>query len=142
MEQKNWARGRELVGYLRYDTLGELELLNRIWELDRVFANYLLPQQKLVSKTRAGAKVIKKYDAPATPHQRATRDPTVGKMPVLRMNAEFRSIHPAALSRQILALTGRLEAISVAKRPAPVKPPVHDSFNPTFSHRSHAEVSN
>ena len=29
----------------------ELELLNQIWELDRVFTNYLLPQQKLVSKT-------------------------------------------------------------------------------------------
>jgi transposase InsO family protein len=68
VEQKNWSRVRELVGYLRYDTAAELELLNHIWELDRIFTNYLLPQQKLVSKTRHGARVTKIHDAPATPH--------------------------------------------------------------------------
>lgn len=71
VEQKNWARVRELVGYLRYDTAAELELLNEIWEHDRLFTNYLLPQQKLISKHRYGAKVTKKHDTPATPHQRA-----------------------------------------------------------------------
>lgn len=65
VEQKNWFRVREVVGYQRYDTLRELELLNRIWEQDRIFSNYLLPQQKLVSKTRYGAKVIKKHDRTA-----------------------------------------------------------------------------
>lgn len=34
VEQKNWARVRELVGYYRYDTAVELDLLNQIWELD------------------------------------------------------------------------------------------------------------
>lgn len=38
VEQKNWARVRELVGYLRYDTAAELEKLNEIWEQDRVFS--------------------------------------------------------------------------------------------------------
>lgn len=136
VEQKNWARVRELVGYLRYDTAGELELLNEIWELDRVFANYLLPQQKLISKTRQGAKVIKKHDAPKTPHQRACADPGVRKMPIIRMNAEFNKIHPAALSRQVLDLTGQLEAIAVAKKPATVKPAVSSTWNA----RPHAEI--
>jgi hypothetical protein len=44
VEQKNWTHVRELVGYLRYDTPAELALLDEIWELDRVFTNYLLPQ--------------------------------------------------------------------------------------------------
>lgn len=136
VEQKNWARVRELVGYLRYDTAAELDLLNQIWELDRVFTNYLLPQQKLISKTRHGAKVIKKHDAPATPHQRAARHPDVRKMPVIRMNAQFRNIKPAALSRQVLALTGRLEILALTKRPAPIKPPVNEAFN----HRTHPEI--
>jgi len=35
---------RELVGYLWDDTQAELEKLNKIWELDRVFTNYLLPR--------------------------------------------------------------------------------------------------
>jgi len=130
VEQKNWARVRELVGYLRYDTAGELELLNQIWELDRVFTNYLLPQQKLISKTRRGAKVIKKHDRGQTPHQRAVRHPAMRKMPVIRMNAQFKTIHPAAVSRQILAL-------AIAKKPAPVKPAVSSTWN----HRRHAEIA-
>src|SRR5690625_1506472 len=72
VEQKNWARVRELVGYLRYDTAAELELLNEIWEHDRLFTNYLLPQQKLISKHRYGAKVTKKHDTPATQTGRAS----------------------------------------------------------------------
>ena len=61
VEQKNWARVRELVGYYRYDTPAELATLNQIWELDAMFTNYLLPQQKLIFKQRTGAKVIKRY---------------------------------------------------------------------------------
>jgi hypothetical protein len=129
VEQKNWSRVRELVGYLRYDTVGELDLLNQIWELDRMFTNYLLPQQKLVSKTRHGAKVTKRHDTARTPHQRAITHPAVRRMPIIRMNAALKKIHPAALSRQILALTGRLEALAIAKRPAPVKPAVNQAWN-------------
>lgn len=115
VEQKNWSRVRELVGYQRYDSPEELELLNQIWELDRIFTNYLLPQQKLVSKTRHGAKVTKVHNRPATPHQRAVAHPAVRKMPVIRMNAAFKKIRVMALSQQILELTGRLEKLSVAK---------------------------
>ncbi|GAA4370752.1 integrase catalytic domain-containing protein [Paeniglutamicibacter cryotolerans] len=115
VEQKNWSRVRELVGYLRYDTPAELELLNEIWELDQVFTNYLLPQQKLVKKTRVGAKVTKVHDKPATPHQRALAHPDLKKMPAIRMNAAFKKIRVMALSRQIMALTGRLETLSKAK---------------------------
>lgn len=129
VEQKNWSRVRELVGYLRYDTAGELELLNQIWELDRIFTNYLLPQQKLVAKTRHGAKVSKKHDTARTPHQRAIAHPAVRKMPTIRMNAQFKKIHPVALSRQILALAGPLEALAIAKRPAPAKPAVNRAWN-------------
>jgi len=67
VKQKNWTHVRELVGYLRYDTPTELEKLNEIWELDRMFTNYLLPQQKLVFKKRNGAKVTKRYDTATTP---------------------------------------------------------------------------
>lgn len=129
VEQKNWARVRELVGYLRYDTPAELTLLNEIWELDRIFTNYLLPQQKLLSKHRYGAKVSKKHDAGATPHQRAIRHEKMRKRPIITMNAASKRIKPAALSRQILDLTGRLETLSVAKKPAPAKPAVNHAFN-------------
>lgn len=129
VEQKNWARVRELVGYLRYDTAGELDKLNEIWELDRVLTNYLLPQQKLIEKHRHGAKVTKKHDAPATPHQRAIAHPNMRKRPIISMNAEFKRIKPGALSRQILALTGQLETLAQAKKPALAKPRVNHAWN-------------
>ena len=75
----------------------ELALLNQIWELDRVFTNYLLPQQKLVFKQRNGAKVTKRYDTATTPHQRAITDENMRKRPVIQMNAEFKRIKPAAV---------------------------------------------
>jgi transposase InsO family protein len=129
VEQKNWSRVRELVGYLRYDTPAELELLNQIWELDRIFTNYLLPQQKLVSKVRVGAKVSKRHDAPATAHRRTAAAPDVSPMALIRMDTEYQKVRPAALSRQILSLTRRLETLSTAKQPAPVQPPVNEDWN-------------
>lgn len=133
VEQKNWARVRELVGYYRYDTAAELDLLNQIWELDAIFTNYLLPQQKLIFKQRRGAKVTKRYDTATTPHQRAAADPTVHKRPKIDMNAQLKRVKPAALSRQILALTSQLETLAQAKKAPRTQPPINHTFNPTLS---------
>ncbi|MDR7084833.1 hypothetical protein J2X01_004150 [Arthrobacter ginsengisoli] len=51
------------------------------------------------------------------------------KTPVIRMNAQYKRIRPAALSRRILELTGRLETLATAKQPAPVKPPANEQWN-------------
>lgn len=131
VEQKNWARVRELVGYYRYDTPAELEMLNRIWELDRVFTNYLLPQQKLIFKQRHGAKVTKRYDVATTPHQRAIAHQDVRARPKITMNAQFKRLKPAVLSRQILALTGQLETLTQAKKAPRTQPRVNHAWNHT-----------
>jgi hypothetical protein len=135
VEQKNWARVRELVGYYRYDTAAELAKLNEIWALDSAFTNYFLPQQKLVFKQRNGAK---RHDQAKTPHQRAVAHQDVGKAPVSAMNAAFRAIKPATLSRQILALTGQLEVLAQAKKAPRSKPPV----NAVWNARDHRRFSN
>ena len=110
---------REPVGYQRYDNAEELALLNQIRKLDRIFTDYLLAQQKLVHQTRKGAKVIKTHDKPATPYQRTVSHPNLKKMPVIRMNAQFKKIRVMALSQQILELTGRLENFPF-QSPAPL----------------------
>ncbi|MBG6185327.1 hypothetical protein IWX65_003306 [Arthrobacter sp. CAN_A214] len=109
--------------------------LNEIWELDAVFTNYLMPQQKLVSKERAGAKVIKKHDTAQTPHQRAIAHPDIHKRPVITMNAAFKHIKPLALSRQINALTAQLETLTTAKQ-APRTKPTLSSPAHAMSHTS------
>lgn len=61
--EQNWHIVRQTVGYHSFDTPAELELLNSIWELQRLLTNHFAPQQKLVKKVRNGAKISKKYDA-------------------------------------------------------------------------------
>jgi hypothetical protein len=70
VEQKNWSVVRRSVGYFRYDTRRELDLLNQLWPLTSTQVNLFLPQQKLASKTRTGAKLRKTYDSAMTPMQR------------------------------------------------------------------------
>lgn len=73
IEQKNWSVVRRCVGYSRYDTAPELDLLNQLWPLVSLQVNLLLSQQKLISKNRTGATVRKKHDTAATPLQRLHR---------------------------------------------------------------------
>jgi hypothetical protein len=70
VEQKNWSVVRRTVGYFRYDTRRELELLNQLWPLTSLQVNLFLPQQKLIAKTRTGATLRKTYDTATTPRQR------------------------------------------------------------------------
>jgi transposase InsO family protein len=129
VEQKNWTHVRELVGYLRFDTDRELDLLNRIWALDQTFTNYLLAQQKLVHKQRHGAKVTKKYDRAATPFTRACARKEITKAARSAMRATMAGIRPGDLFRQIRSLTEELEDMALSKAPAPIKPPVNRAFN-------------
>ena len=65
---------RRQVGYFRYDTRRELDLLNQLWPLSSLQVNLFLPQQKLATKTRTGALVRKTYDTAATPLKRLLTD--------------------------------------------------------------------
>jgi hypothetical protein len=129
VEQKNWTHVRELVGYLRFDTPAELSVLNRIWELDRLYTNYLLAQQKLVFKQRTGSKVQKRYDRAATPFQRARARDDVASRCQSQMAKTMGAIKPGKLYRQIRDLTKQLENLAVSKAPAPAKPRVNRAFN-------------
>ncbi|MEC5179227.1 hypothetical protein RCH07_000560, partial [Arthrobacter sp. CG_A4] len=107
----------QTVGYHRYDTPGELNLLNRIWELQRLLTNHFAPQQKLISKERNGAKITKKYDAPRTPFQRVLADEgAVRKTVKTRLTREDKPLNPAAIQRQVQALTAELLTLTTSKQ--------------------------
>jgi len=127
VEQKNWSVVRQAVGYHRYDTAAELALLNQIYALVRLQINFFSPQQKLVSKTRHGAKVTKKYDMAQTPYQRVLASPDISKKIKAALTAQYRQLNPAQIRRDILALNDQLMAVVKAKhQPArlPVTPPL------------------
>ncbi|MHB1887442.1 MAG: integrase catalytic domain-containing protein, partial [Acidimicrobiales bacterium] len=136
VEQKNWAVVRTVVGYHRYDTGAELLLLNKIWVLQSLMTNYFLPQQKLISKVRDGAKVTKKYDRPTTPHRRADRHQQVSEQDKTIMNDTLAEVNPAAVQRQIQALTTELLTLTTSKAAARSKPPI-----PTLTKRASAHES-
>ena len=121
VEQKNWTHVRSLGGYLRYDTPAELELLNEIWDLDWRFTNLLCAQQKLVSRERVGAKVIKRHDTARTPHQRAlaTGALTPGRKAVLTRARN--DLRPGQLQRRIDQLCVDLERLALVKRPTSIR---------------------
>jgi hypothetical protein len=135
VEQKNWTHVRQLVGYLRFDTEAELELLNRIWILDGIFTNYLLAQQKLVEKHRHGAKVPKRYDRAQTPYARALAHDGVCEASRSTMETTFASIRMASIYDQIQSLTVELEHIALTKSLASIR-----RTNKAFNRPSHPEV--
>ena len=70
IEQKNWDVVRKVIGYGKFDTYAQLDIIKRIERLLAFYQNYFQPSQKLVSKTRIGAKVRKKHDLAQTPAHR------------------------------------------------------------------------
>lgn len=124
VEQKNWTSVRQLVGYLRYDTDAERDVLNRIWTLQSLIGNHFYPQQKLISKVRDGAKVAKRYDRAQTPYARAIAHPAVKTLRRRRLAAQHASFNPAAVQRQIQALCADLLTLATAKNQPAAKPAV------------------
>jgi hypothetical protein len=130
VEQKNWHIIRQVVGYHRYDSAGELELLNKIWQQQRWLTNHFAPQQKLISKERNGAKISKRYDKPATPYQRVLADEaTVLATIKAELQLENRALNPAAIQRQIQALTGELLTLTTSKQGAKTQPAMRAKSN-------------
>jgi len=122
VEQKNWAIVRTVVRYHRYDTPPELLLLNRIWVPQSQMTNYFSPQQKLVSKVRNCAKVTKTYDTATTPCRRAIEHDSPTAQDTAILAATHAELNPAAIQRQVQALTAELLTVTTSKARATIKP--------------------
>ncbi len=112
-----------------------MAVLNQIWTTLSPLTNLFTPQQKLVSKTRVGAKVTKKYDTATTPHRRAERDPAVSVEDKAILTDTHSDLNPAAIQRHIQALTAQLLTLTTSKagavtKPAPMRASGHESTKP------------
>jgi len=117
VEQKNWSVVRQNVGYARFDTVEELEVLSRIHGLVRLHTNFFMPSAKLVSKTRDGSKVTKRYDTPTTPYRRVLASDQVSQKAKNALNAQFLTLNPADLRRRIGLLQDELYKLNARKNP-------------------------
>lgn len=116
IEQKNWSIVRRAVGYWRYDTAHELDLLNHLWPAWNTRNNLLMPSQKLISKTRHGAKVTKRHDTATTPADRLLRDhpDTLTPAEHAALHHRLTTVDPIELGDQIALIQGNL--LELAKR--------------------------
>jgi hypothetical protein len=103
VEQKNGAVVRRLVGYGRFDGIETAKVMARLYAAARLHVNFFQPSFKLKEKRREGAKVIKRYHAPATPYERALAHPKLSKAIKRRLRETYRNLDPVALLAEIRA---------------------------------------
>ena len=120
VEQKNWTHVRQVVGYRRYDTAAELEVLKELYRCLADFQNFFQPVMKLKEKVRVGGKVHRKYEKPATPYQRLLDSGVLKPKQRRELEARYQSLNPAELSRKIRALQDKLFDLVEQKDETPI----------------------
>jgi len=108
VEQKNYSVVRRAVGYLRYDTEEELKIMNKLYNVLRVYTNFFLPSTKLIEKTRIGSRVTKKYDKPKTPYQRIMESNRVSEKIKNMLTEKRNNLNPVELKRELDKLQRKL----------------------------------
>ena len=108
VEQKNGAVVRRLVGYGRFEGIETASVIVRLYAASRLHTNFFQPSFKLKDKRREGAKVIKRYHAPATPYARALAHPKLTKAVKTRLRELYRTLDPVALLAEMRAAQAEL----------------------------------
>lgn len=102
VEQKNWTHVRKLVGYHRYDTEQQADLLNDLYRNEwRLYENFFQPTIKLVEKKRIGGHLKKTYEKAKTPYQRIMESKEVNEQTKTELKNVYESLNPAELKRTI-----------------------------------------
>ena len=101
IEQKNGAVIRRMVGYGRMEGVQAAAVLNKLYTSARLFVNFFQPSFKLLSKTREGAKVIKKYHPPATPCERLLERQDVSDACKEQLRQTLAALDPVRLLSEI-----------------------------------------
>lgn len=102
VEQKNWTHVKKFVGYLRYDTENELNILNDFYQNElRLYKNFFQPVIKLIKKERVKGRIHRKYDRPRTAYQRAMESRETSKQTKQQLLEIYQSLNPAQLKRTI-----------------------------------------
>ena len=113
-EQKNWSVVRRAVGYYRYDTPQQLDLLNRLYAVMHFYVNFFLPTMKLEEKSRLGSKVKKVYDEPRTPYARVLESPHVSEEHKAQLRETYEVLDLVSLRQQINDLQSQLlDSVSI-----------------------------
>jgi len=123
VEQKNGSVVRRAVGYRRFEGLEAAAVLARLYGAMRLFVNFFQPSFKLAAKARDGAKVTKRYHAPATPCERLMADARTSEEVRRRLETLRATLDPVRLLQQIRAAQQELVGLADALVIGDVAPP-------------------
>lgn len=103
VEQKNYTHIRKWLGYGRYDTKEQLDMINDLYENElRLFNNFFRPVMKIKSKEKINNSVCrKKYDVAKTPYQRLMDSSQISDKIKKKLIDQYLSLNPAELKRKI-----------------------------------------
>jgi hypothetical protein len=108
VEQKNGSVVRRLVGYRRFEGVAATTVLAELYAASRLFVNFFQPSFKLAEKHRDGARVHKRYHAPATPYHRLLEDLRTPEDARHRLRGLYADLDPVRLLHDIRAAQQRL----------------------------------
>jgi hypothetical protein len=108
VEQKNGAVIRQLVGYDRFTSKAAYAQLRRVYDLARLHVNFFQPVQKLVTKTRRGARVHRIYDRAQTPYQRLGAADVLTTDKRTELETVYQRLNPLQLRRDLETALDRL----------------------------------
>ena len=108
VEQKNGAIVRHLIGYDRVASKAAYAQLTRVYQLARLHVNFFQPVQKLVTKTRQGARVHRVYDRAQTPYQRLCASGVLAPATRDERAARYQRLNPLQLRRDLEAALDHL----------------------------------
>jgi len=109
VEEKNDSIVRNWVGYGRFDTQAQVDTLNELYELLRLYTNFFLPVMKLKKKLRIGSKIKKIHDKATTPYRRILRAGDVSKKVKDKLRTQYKTLSLVDLKDQINAVLRRLK---------------------------------
>lgn len=124
VEQKNGAIVRGLIGYDRFATKAAHAQLAAVYRLARLHINFFQPVQKLVSKTRVGARAVRRYDRAQTPWQRLGAATVLSPAQRAEWETVYQRLNPLQLRRDLDRALARLWTLAVPdpRRAAEVTP--------------------
>lgn len=113
VEQKNDSVVRNWVGYGRYNTWEQVNTLNELYGVLRLYTNFFLPVQKLVKKERIGSKVKKIHDKAKTPFLRILESEDVSEEIKEKLRVQYKTLNLVKLKKQIDEILKRLKPTPV-----------------------------
>jgi hypothetical protein len=137
VEQKNNDIVRRNVNYYRYDTPEEVNIMNKIYELNHYKFNYFTPTRKAIgykdNRNKVGQK-IRIYDTPKTPLQRLFDSGKLSKESTKALQEKYDQIDPKQLTEEINNLRSKLYEL------AKDKPESQDKFEPARNRKKKGAI--